>query len=34
MKLSPTPPGRSSPRDAAKAAVFQSIRNTRRRLPV
>ena len=34
VKLSPTPPGRSSPRDAAKAAVFQSIRNTRRRLPV
>ena len=34
VKLSPTPPGRSSPRDATKSAVFQSIRNARRRLPV
>jgi hypothetical protein len=34
VKLSPVPPGRSSSRDATKAAVFQSIRNARRRLPV
>jgi hypothetical protein len=33
-KLSPTPPGRSSSRDATKAAIFQSVRNARRRLPV
>jgi cupin superfamily protein len=33
-KLSPAPPGRSAPLDATKSAVFQTIRNARRRLPV
>jgi hypothetical protein len=34
MRLSPRPPGVSDPADATKSAVFQSVRNARRRLPV
>jgi hypothetical protein len=33
-RMSPRPPGRSAPVDATKSAVFRSLRNARRRLPV